>query len=126
MGDKQNPSQVATFVQGIKTIFSTIVKWLIGIGIVAFIVWWLLPDSWRIKYASEYMIDSHQVVIDHKPYDCDWDSAPLGSKHCHYAAIVTVYNPYGHVIEGPGLDRANPPSDQSPSKVHVEWQRIEE
>jgi hypothetical protein len=71
------------------------------------------------------MIDSNQIVIERKPYNCDWDSAPIGSKHCHYEKIVTVYNQDGKVIEGPAT--TNPlPEDQNAAKVHVEWQRVED
>jgi len=98
---------------------------MFALAILALITWCLLPGDWRIKYAAEYWIDIEQITIEHKPHNCDWDSAPIGSKHCHYDAIVTVYNQYGHVIEGPGRDKTNPPNDQN-EKIHVEWERVEE
>jgi hypothetical protein len=79
-------------LQDIKDTVSAVLKWLFGIMVLAFVVWWLLPDDWRIKYAAEYMIDSDQIVIEYRPYNCEWDSAPIGSKHCHYESVVTVYN----------------------------------
>jgi|ERR1700728_1229616 hypothetical protein len=118
--------RIALFWQSLTEIFSTILKWLFGIAGLALVVWWLLPADWRIKYAAEYMVDTDKVVVGHKPYNCDWDSAPIGSKHCHYEAVVTVYNEYGHIIEGQGLDKANPPLDRDADKVHVDWERVED
>jgi hypothetical protein len=103
----------------------TELKWIFGIVVLAFVVWWLVPDDWRIKYAAEYMLDTDRIVIEHKPFNCDWDSAPIGSKHCHYEKLVTVYNQDDKIIEGPA--QANPlPDDQKSAKVHVGWQRVED
>ncbi len=55
--------------------------------------------------------------IEHKPHNCDWDSAPLGNKHCHYKSIVTLYDSVGVVIRHDNV---------TPTKIHVEWERIEE
>jgi len=113
------------FLQNLGATISFILKVIFGIAVLAFVVWWLLPDDWRIKYAAEYMVDSDQVVIEHKPYNCEWGSAPLGNKHCHYESIVTVYNQDGKIIESAG--KADPtPFDQKPTKVHVEWQRLDD
>jgi hypothetical protein len=117
---------VASFFQDLKTHTLTLLGWGIGLGVLVFAVWWLLPDNWQIKYAAEYSVDGDQVVIERKPHNCDWNSAPLGSKHCHYDAVVTVYNQYGHIIEGPGLDKSNPPSDQKATKLQVQWQRVDD
>jgi hypothetical protein len=71
-------------------------------------------------------LDVEQINIERKPYNCEWDSSPIGSKHCHYDAVVTVLNQHGNAIEGPSLDKKNPPSDQDAAKVYVEWNRVEE
>ena len=103
---------------------STGFKWLFGIAILAVVVWWFLPDDWRIKYAAEYQLDLDQITIERKPHDCEWDSAPLGNKHCRYDEFVTVLNQDSKVIET-SFGKAEPePSDQKPSKVHVEWRRV--
>jgi hypothetical protein len=89
------------------------------------------------------MVDTDHVEIEHKPYNCDWDSAPIGSKHCHYEEIVVVVNAQNQVVDGTGirqsLDNAaisfddgktwqgNPArSDTVAAKVHVGWQRAED
>jgi hypothetical protein len=121
-----NSPKTPSLLQDIKTALSKLLKWAIGIGVVVFVAWWLLPNNWQIKYATEYWVDADKVVVEHKPYDCDWDSAPIGSKHCHYEPVVTVYNQYGNIMEGPGLVKENPPNDQNPAKVHVDWVRVED
>jgi uncharacterized membrane protein len=116
---------IGSFLHSLNTIFLTIMRWLFGIAILTVIVWWLLPNDWRIKYAAEYVLDSDHVTIEHKPYDCDWDSAPIGKKHCHYDAVVTIYNQSGNVIEESGrMNRT--PLDQNAAKVHIEWQRVDD
>jgi hypothetical protein len=95
-------------------IFTTL-KWLFGIAIFGVVAWWFLPDDWRIKYAAEYWLDINKVTIEHKPHNCDWNSAPLGSKNCHYEPI-----------EGVGVDRNNLPSDQNVDKVYVGWGKVED
>lgn len=81
------------------------VKILFIIGLVlagiAFAVWWVLPNDWRVKYAAEYMLNNDQIFIDRKPHNCEWASAPLGDKHCHYEKVVTVFNRKNEIIEGP-------------------------
>jgi len=119
-------SKVALFLAGVKTILFAVLKWLFIITAFLLAVWWVIPDDWPIKYACEYALDTAHVVIERKPHNCDWDSAPLGSKHCHYGAIVSVYNRYGQVIEGPGVEKTDPPGDPNAAKVHVEWGRLDD
>src|ERR1035438_654272 len=83
---------------------SLTIKWILGIAVLAVIVWWLLPDDWRIKYAAEYMLDTDQVIIERKPHNCEWNSSPIGDKHCHYDAMIMVYNFDGRVIDGTGVE----------------------
>jgi hypothetical protein len=46
------------------------------------------PDS--IKYRLQYDVDSDHVYISDKPHDCEWDTAPMGNKLCHYEKSVSV------------------------------------
>jgi hypothetical protein len=97
----------------------------VAIAGLLFVVWWLLPDDWQIKYAAEYMLLNDQVIIEHKPHNCEWASAPLGNKHCHYEKVVTVFNRDNKIIKGPAP--TNPaPADQTPAKVYVSWERVED
>jgi hypothetical protein len=118
-------SRAKSFLRDLKNVVSSVLKWLFGLAILAFVAWRLLPDDWRVKYTAEYMLNDNQVVIERKPHNCDWDSAPLGNKHCHYEKVVTVYNQDGKIIEGPA-PTLPAPSDQKPAKVYVQWQRIDD
>lgn len=141
----QRPS--VSLFQDIKNLIGKIFKFLFTVvlvlSIVAFVLWWLLPDTWRIKYAAQYTVDTDHVEIEHKPYNCDWDSAPIGSKHCHYEKIVIVVNAQNQVVDGTGVKvgatnttisfddgktwETNPASDNMEAiKVHVGWQRVED
>ena len=56
------------------------------LGLIGLFIWILLPDSWtdKIKYSIEYSVDMNQVERTAPPSDCDFMTAPLGSKRCHY------------------------------------------
>ena len=54
---------------------------------------WLLPTSvWAYKwrYAFEDHLDGATVQVDPKPHDCEFLTAPIGSKHCDYESVVTT------------------------------------
>lgn len=120
---------------------SSTLKAIAVIAVLAVAAWWLMPDNWRSKYAVRYQVEPDQVFIDQKPHNCDWLSAPLGDKHCHYDSVVMVYNPDGKVIDGTGV-QVNAggsmlsydggktwqqlPPDQHTAKVIVAWERVEE
>jgi len=38
----------------------------------------------KTRFAVQYGVDSGHVYKDKKPHDCDWFTAPLGDKNCHY------------------------------------------
>lgn len=111
----------------------------LAFGALAFAVWWMLPDDSRMKYAAEYVLDSDQVMIERKPHNCEWDSAPIGNKHCHYDAIVVVYNSDHQVVGGTGLEVngntmsydggktwKETPENARSAKVYVTWRRIDD
>lgn len=45
------------------------------------------PSS-RLGYVARYGVDFSHVVIQRRPHNCEWGSAPLGDKHCDYKAEV--------------------------------------
>jgi hypothetical protein len=47
------------------------------------------------------------VVIEHQPHDCDFMTAPMGQKHCHYQAHVETWG-------------------QQPKIVDISWMKIQE
>jgi hypothetical protein len=48
-------------------------------------VWY---GKWR--YAVQYSIDASKVQINSQPHDCDFLTAPLGEKNCHYERSVST------------------------------------
>jgi hypothetical protein len=44
--------------------------------------------SW---YALNNGVPVERVQVEKKPHDCEYDTAPIGSKHCHYDAKVSVW-----------------------------------
>lgn len=52
-----------------------------------------------------YKVPLDRVHFFPKPYDCDWGSAPIGSKHCSYAAVVSAYNEKGELVGGKTPER---------------------
>jgi len=47
---------------------------------------YLSLDPARSWYAFSNKVPVEQVEIEKQPHDCEFDTAPLGSKHCHYDA----------------------------------------
>lgn len=61
-------------------------------------------------YAQKYNTKQSNVIINREPHDCDFDTAPLGNKNCHYdkdvnaekdatTGVVTVYVTWDKVSE---------------------------
>jgi hypothetical protein len=45
----------------------------------------------RSWYALTNDIPVEHVMLTKKPHDCEFETAPIGSKHCHYDAKVSVW-----------------------------------
>ena len=54
---------------------------------VYFVVAYLFPDDWRIKWSLRHFVDSNKVTIERRPTLCDWGGPPLGNKGCHYERV---------------------------------------
>jgi hypothetical protein len=107
-----------------------IVGFLIWIG--AYAVTWLFPTSeWAYKwrYAFEDHLSDALVRVDPKPHDCEFMSAPIGSKHCYYEAMVITVR-ITTTSSGQRLvsyDEGNTWESAAPSTrpaIFVAWQRI--
>jgi len=61
-------------------------------GAGAYLVVWLAPEAewaYRWRYAAEKEgFDGAKINLSRKPHDCDFLTAPIGSKHCHYERRV--------------------------------------
>lgn len=67
---------------------SGLVIYLLIIGAVWFVVW---GRNSELRYQAQYGFNADaSVSIAREPTDCDFLSAPLGSKDCHYEKVVAV------------------------------------
>lgn len=117
----------------------------IFLGAVYFVVAYLFPDDWRIKWSLKYIVPFSHVTIEPRPTLCDWGHAPLGNKSCHYERVVsrktvtlsTQGNPI--VSYDGGETWKKPPIDYSEAEltelrldrqraefVHISWERLED
>jgi hypothetical protein len=72
-----------------------------------------------------------QVIVNPRPHNCEWSTAPLGDKHCHY-------DPSVHSVRTSVTDKGDPLVSYDEGKtshvnafnetpgVYVSWERIEE
>jgi len=52
--------------------------------------WLMHACDWQWVYALKYDVKSAQVMIEKKPHSCEWDTSPLGNKHCHYERVISM------------------------------------
>jgi hypothetical protein len=66
----------------------SVVGWLFWPVIFGVMFFW--NDIWDSKWrnAIYFGVSQDQITIDKKLHDCEFLSAPLGSKHCHYDKVV--------------------------------------
>jgi hypothetical protein len=98
-------------------------------------VWLIFFDGWhsKLRYHFEYGVPFDQVTEDKQPHNCDWRTAPMGSKNCHYEAEVTRVQtavstegkPIVSYDEGKTwfLNNLSPPVKPS---VNLHWKKIED
>jgi hypothetical protein len=86
--------------------------------------------AYRWRYALEDGMTGAAVQIEPKPHDCEFLTAPVGTKHCHYDASVTTVRvrmdgskklvSYDEGVTWEATDRSENPS------VFVAWHRLED
>jgi hypothetical protein len=42
-----------------------------------------------LELSYRFNTEIEKVFVIRKPFDCDWDAAPLGAKHCSYKASIS-------------------------------------
>jgi hypothetical protein len=70
---------------------------------------WLFPES-KTGYTMKYDLTDEKVIIDRKPHDCEWETAPLGAKHCHYDKAVQTETDQHRKV----------------TAVYVSWQKVQD
>jgi hypothetical protein len=59
------------------------------IGLIAFLVVRYAFNA--VWYGTKNGVGADRTYVEAKPIDCDYDSAPLGNKGCHYEARETTF-----------------------------------
>lgn len=64
--------------------------WWLWLVIVVLVIYW--GDIWNTKwrYALVDDVSQDKVFIEKEPRDCDFLTAPLGRKGCHYKKVVSI------------------------------------
>jgi hypothetical protein len=96
--------------------FGMVFIWLFVAG-ASFWVYWVggINVAW---YSLRYGVSPDRVHIDPKPRDCDFMTAPLGSKGCHYDEVVSAFN--AAVVDAPRSGRDTRKVDT----VLVSWIKV--
>jgi hypothetical protein len=110
------------------------------LALLLFYFW--LDDKWptKLRYSVQYRVRVSQVTVAKQPHNCDWLAAPLGSKNCHYDAVVQVVQIVSAktgqrgVLQDDGKtvawDNGNKPPAGTAAELHrelyVTWQEIED
>lgn len=113
--------------------------WVSGL-VLAWFVYLVAEAVWHSKarYALQYANSYGEVIKEKKPHDCDWLTAPLGDKNCHYDAQVQVQTIATGTDSNSGRpivsydngktwdfnDGANPA--KASITVYVGWQKVDE
>ena len=91
-----------------------VVFWVGVAGWVLAVAWpyFSVVDPVRSWYALARGVPVAQVAVAKKPHDCEFMTAPIGVKHCHYDATVVVVK---------GTDSSN-----GKRYLFVTYERVEE
>lgn len=91
-----------------------------------------LAPSTTLGYALKYDVAESMVVVDKRPHNCDWNTAPLGAKHCHYEVQVQWTRTAMATGGAPPLVSYDGGKTWTQTTAHVEpsvsvsWIRVEE
>jgi hypothetical protein len=96
--------------------------------------WYYFSDKLNdIWYAIKYGVKVNEVTVNKKPHNCDWDTAPMGNKNCHYEEeaqkIITGLSTDGKPIVSYDNGKSwQWDSLSNPSKPHVTiwWRKVED
>lgn len=114
-------------------------KWELGpIGCFAVMLcfgWWVIDPTWdsKLRYSIQYGVPYASVTMLKKPHNCDFLTAPIGNKTCHYEAEVASVR-VGMSTEGKPilshdegktwtLDESVP---RTKASAYVSWKKVDE
>lgn len=86
--------------------------------------WGVMPNSIRYPLLYSFLTPAefHNIQVDPKPHDCDWDYAPIGNKGCHYETNIACAKdaPLGKI----GVE---PEKCSTEAKyVYVLWRKVQD
>jgi len=68
-----------------------VMLWTGIVGLILAALWpYMSLDPVKSWYALTHAVPVERVGIAKKPHDCEFNTAPMGSKNCHYDAKVVV------------------------------------
>jgi hypothetical protein len=83
-----------------------------------------------LYYVLVYDVPEDQLTVTKKPYDCDWSTAPLGSKHCYYERKLlrarTAVNSEGKPIVSYDEGKTWNFDTSPPSKSILIWEKVDD
>ena len=75
----------------------TLLFWVAVAGWILIGMWpYLSTSPTKSWYAFREGVPVERVEVTKEPHDCEFATAPLGAKHCHYESKVEVFNPDGN------------------------------
>ena len=83
-------------------------------------------------YAFEYHVPVKDVIVTPKPHDCEWGTAPLGNKNCHYERRIESVRVSKNLRTGEPIVSFNngrtwePETIPTEPSVWVSWDRVED
>jgi len=106
--------------------------WLaVLLGVVIWIVGWFFEPQWW--FSLRYNVPYEQVTLNKKPHDCEYETAPLGNKNCHYEKEIsavrvgtsTDHRPIWSADDGKTWNWNDGPDPVKPY-VLITWRKVED
>lgn len=101
-----------------------------GGGILVVWLGWTTFTSTKVKLESQYGLTDGHVQVMKQPKDCEFVTAPLGEKNCHYEKRIALLNSKGELIGGdevmPDGKHVITEPKEKVTDVFVNWVKIEE
>jgi hypothetical protein len=150
-GIKQAWALLALLWRGVTKLLGWAVTGLMVLGFGFFVLWCaakIMPDEWivhgkisRLLFCLKYkpIIEAEgrnmltpswrQTTVEAMPHGCEWMTAPLGDKNCHYEAVVEMVMVDANDHQMISLDRGETwtrSSEAQEPSLFISWRKVEE
>jgi len=121
-------SATDVYAGALKPFFWFLVITIGGLCLIWFVIYQFAPTAKQIEW--DYRIDSQHITVASQPHDCEFLTAPVGSKNCHYERQVTLFDARGQIIGGDivgedGRHEKTAPTEQV-IDARIDWIKIKE